>query len=445
MRRTTFTLFLALGLLALASPALKAQETAPTEPAGTISVGDTAADDLQMAARIRDILAELDGYGGVTVSVRAGIVTLAGEVADQEALSRLDPLIARVEGVVAIENNVRQSTDIAERLSPAVERLVDRFQQVADYGPLLLVAALVAGLVAGFGFWIARLRRFWERVAPNTFIADVLRTLVRLFFSVAAVVVALDILGATALLGTFLGAAGIVGLALGFAVRDPIENFIASVMLSLRQPFRPNDLVEIEGDTGRVIRLTSRATILLSLDGNHIRIPNSTVFKARIVNFTQNAERRFSFLLGVDASADLVRVREIGVEALRSLPFVLESPAPSGWVERVGDSNVEITFTGWVDQTRTDFPLARSEAIRVVKGAIEASGFALPEPIYRVILESPEEEAAAAKPPAPPRREKARPSEAVLDTSHDSTLEDLVHEERRVAEDDLLSPEAPKE
>lgn len=443
MRHRIGATLLVLSLVFLKAPALLAQEVAPTQPEGVISVDDTAADDLRIATRLREIFAELEGYEAVKVTVRAGIVTLAGEVPEAEALARLEQLVARVEGVVAIENNVRQSADIAERLSPAVERLLDRLRQIADYAPLLLVAALAGAVVAGFGYWIARLKRFWERVAPNPFIADVLRQIVRLVFSLAAVVVALDILGATALLGTFLGAAGIIGLALGFAVKDPIENFIASVMLSLRQPFRPNDLVEIEGDTGRVIRLTSRATILLSLDGNHIRIPNSTVFKSRIVNFTQNAERRFLFTLGVDAAADLARVRDIGVEALSGLPFVLEVPGPGGWVERVGDSNVEITFTGWVDQTKTDFALARSEAIRVVKTAIEASGYALPEPIYRVILEG--QPGAPAPTAAPPRRKKAPPAETALDTSHDTTLDEIVHEERREAADDLLSPEAPKE
>ena len=68
---------------------------------------------------------------------------------------------------------------------------------------------------------------------------------------IAGVVVALDILGATALLSTILGAAGIVGLAIGFAVRDTVENFIASILLSIRQPFRPNDAIEIEGDRGQ--------------------------------------------------------------------------------------------------------------------------------------------------------------------------------------------------
>lgn len=62
-------------------------------------------------------------------------------------------------------------------------------------------------------------------------------------FIVGALVIALDVMNATALISTILGAAGIIGLALGFAVRDTVENFIASIMLSIRQPFRPNDTV----------------------------------------------------------------------------------------------------------------------------------------------------------------------------------------------------------
>src|SRR3546814_6600583 len=68
----------------------------------------------------------------------------------------------------------------------------------------------------------------------------------------------------------------------------------SDLMLSLRQPFRANDHVVIEGHEGRVVRLTSRATILMTLEGNHLRIPNSTVFKAVILNYTRNPERRRS-------------------------------------------------------------------------------------------------------------------------------------------------------
>ena len=86
-----------------------------------------------------------------------------------------------------------------------------------------------------------------------------------------------------------------VGLAVGFALRDLVENYIASLMLSLRQPFAPNDQVLIEGFEGRVVRLTSRATILMTLDGNHVRIPNAVVFKGTIVNLSHNPERRLRF------------------------------------------------------------------------------------------------------------------------------------------------------
>src|SRR3546814_11904518 len=84
-------------------------------------------------------------------------------------------------------------------------------------------------------------------------------------------------------------------ISIGFAIRDTVDNYVASLMLSLRQPFRANDHVVIEGHEGRVVRLTSRATILMTLEGNHLRIPNSTVFKAVILNYPRNPERRFDF------------------------------------------------------------------------------------------------------------------------------------------------------
>jgi small-conductance mechanosensitive channel len=418
--------------------AVAAQEAPTTQPGSTIAVEGTADADARIATRIRAILTELDGYEDVTVTVSEGIVTLRGKALDMAAIDQLETLVTRVEGVVALRNQVSETTDLGERLTPAFDRFMSRLEQVIAYAPLLLVALGAAVGVWILGVFVARLKQPWNRIAPNPFIADVLRQFIRLAFALAAIVVALDILGATALLGTFLGAAGILGIALGFAVKDSVENFIASVMLSLRQPFRPNDLVEIDGDLGRVIRLTSRATILLSVDGNHIRIPNSTVFKARIVNFSENAERRFQFDLGVDAEADLARVRDVGLGALGGLGFVLDRPAPAVWVEGVGDSNVVIRFAAWVDQTKTDFALARGEAIRIVKCAVEAAGFGLPEPIYRVRLDQEQ-------PTAPPPAATA-PAERPVDARNSAELEAIVESERRdKGAPDLLNEAAPKE
>jgi small conductance mechanosensitive channel len=356
---------LRLGALLLCLLALQATlAQSSDQPVSTITVTDSAAQDAAIAARIRAILSELEGYNDVTVSASSGIVTLRGSTLDAGSATRLNELVARIEGVVAIENEVSQTADVAQRLDPAFERFVARAQRLLTFAPLALVAMSLFVLIILLGFAIARLKWPWERLAPNAFIADLYRQIVRLAFSIGGLVVALDILNATALLSGILGAAGIVVLAIGFAVRDSVENFIASIMLSIRQPFRPNDTVEIEGDTGKVIRLTSRATILLSFDGNHIRIPNATVFKSRIVNFSRNAERRFTFQLGVTPEADLAAAQSIALDVLDGLPFVLDTPQISVWIEGVGDSSVTMGLAAWINQNDTSIVLARSEAIR---------------------------------------------------------------------------------
>ena len=193
----------------------------------------------------------------------------------------------------------------------------------------------------------------------------------RLVFVLTGLGLALDVMNATALLSTILGAAGIIGLALGFAVHDTVENFIASIMLSIRQPFRPNDAVEINGDQGRVIRLTSRATILLSFDGNHIRIPNATVFKSRIVNFSQHDNRQFMFPVLINRGSDLQETCVLLDQTVQSLPFVLTSPAASVRIEDLRTSGTELIFTGWVNQNETSIALAKGEAIRQVKRVLD--------------------------------------------------------------------------
>ncbi|NNE51907.1 MAG: mechanosensitive ion channel [Sulfitobacter sp.] len=435
---------LALALCLFLPFALLAQNT--DQPTGTIGVVDDAAADAAIATRIRDILGELEGFDDISVTVSSGIVTLRGTTLDSATANRLNELVGRVEGVVAIENEVVETTDVVERLNPAVQRFKTRAVQMIAFLPLAMVALAVFILVVLIGFWIARRKQPWDRLSPNAFIADIYRQVTRLVFVVAGLVIALDILNATALLSGILGAAGIVGLAIGFAVRDTVENFIASIMLSIRQPFRPNDTVEINGDTGKVIRLTSRATILLSFDGNHIRIPNSTVFKSRIVNFTRNTERRFTFALSVASDCDLDRARQLAVDTLNGLPFTLKSPEVSVWIESVDDFWITLNMAAWIDQVETSIVLARSEAIRLTQAAFDQAGIAAPVPTYRLENLGDGLPKVESKPeaPKPPPTETA-PAQAVEATA-DKQLEEIVDQERaELARNDLLSEHATEE
>nr|WP_323779329.1 mechanosensitive ion channel family protein [Amylibacter sp.] len=435
-------LFLILPLLfALAAP-ISAQTNETEQPTGKIAVEDSAETDAAIAVRIRDILEELKDYSKVSVTVSNGIVLLRGTTLDGASVIKVGDLVSRVEGVVAVENRVTESTDLIERLDPLLDRFADRMARTIAYLPLLLVAITAFLLVSALGILLARMKQPWDRLAPNMFIADIYRQILRLIFIIAGVVVALDILNATALLSTILGAAGIIGLAIGFAVRDTVENFIASIMLSIRQPFRPNDSIEINGDEGMVIRLTSRATILLSFDGNHIRIPNSTVFKSRILNYSRNAERRFVIDFGVASDTDLTSAREVALSALNNLPFVIDTPAANVWVHGLGDSTITLRCAGWVDQRESSLVLAKGEAIQVIKTALETAGVEMPEPSYRLLTDSA----------APAQKHKQTPPQkkietvALEDVRADAALDDIVNEERDAQQDsDLLTRKAPEE
>ena len=440
--------------LCLTGADLFAQTT--DQPTGTIAIDDSAEQDAAIARRIREILTELDGYEDVTVTVNSGIVTLRGTALDGPAVARLNEIAGRVEGVVTIENNVQETTDVARRLDPALERFRARSEQFINYLPLAGIAITAFALVVMVGFLIARMRRPWDRLAPNAFIADIYRQVIRIAFILGGLVIALDILGAAALLSTILGAAGIIGLAIGFAVRDTVENFIASIMLSIRQPFRPNDQVEIEGDIGKVIRLTSRATILLSFDGNHIRIPNATVFKSRIVNYTRNDERRFVISLGVAYDTDLARAQDLALQTVSSLPFVIQEPAPAVWIEDLGDSAVILQVGGWIRQHETSYLKARSEAWRLCMAAFDHAGIVMPETTLRVvgIGDSAIPHEAQSKPPSSnrtPSSDAAAVAAAAatvgdVEAAMDKELERIVATERAEKQgDDLLKKDALEE
>jgi small-conductance mechanosensitive channel len=445
-------IILLLFFLALVSPpTLSLAQDAPVQPSGEIGIENSATHDAAIAVRIRSILSELEGYGDVTVTVKSGIVTLRGTTLDTPTALRLNELVGRVNGVVAIENEVGETTDVVERLNPLVKRTTLRIQQALNYLPLLLIALLAFLGVTMLGFMLARMKQPWNRIAPNSFIADIYRQLLRIAFVIAGIVVALDILGATALLSTILGAAGIIGLAIGFAVRDTVENFIASIMLSIRQPFQPNDAVEIGGAEGKVIRLTSRATVLLSYDGNHIRIPNSKVFSSQITNFSRNPERRFKFSIGVGYGTDLAYALQLAHDTLNALPYVLDSPAVAVWIEEMGGSDISLTITGWINQTETGLLSARSEAIRLTLDAFENAGIEMPEPTYRLLtdIQTPVSPASQTPPvtKAKASHTDARPGTALdVNATSEQELENIVEEERKTTKsEDLLDRDSPEE
>lgn len=434
------------------------EEAADPEPA--IEAAPAPVGDTQIAERLTSIYAQIDAMRQLNVNVKSGVVTLTGEVPSLADAERAEAIAARVSGVVTVENSLERNLDVAANLDPVQSDLKSGFQKFLNSLPLIGIALVIFILFWMLGSFLSKRSAMWRRIAPNVFLAELFGVTIKLIFIVAGLIIALDLLQATALMGAILGSAGVLGLAIGFAIRDTVDNYISSIMLSIRQPFRANDHVVIGDREGRVIRLTSRATILMTLDGNHLRIPNSTVFKAEILNYTTNPERRFDFEMGIDADDDPASAIKVGLEKLRSLDFVLNEPTASARVENVGDSNIVIRYLSWVDQTHTDYYKARSAAIRTVKIILEENGFGLPEPIYRlrfdgrsdpleIARKSKVETAAQDKADAEEKSAKARTGQVdagEMDVSKDTDIEEKVQRERVAGnESDILNEHSPTE
>ena len=138
------------------------------------------------------------------------------------------------------------------RFAAALDLMETKLVKLVASAPLLVVAILIVLFAMWFGRFVARRMRVLTRIArSNPYMDGLLRGIVRGLITLAGVLVALDLLGATSLVGAVLGSAGVVGLVLGFAFKDIAENYVAGVLLSLRRPFAPGDHVRIDSHEGK--------------------------------------------------------------------------------------------------------------------------------------------------------------------------------------------------
>ena len=401
------------------------------------TVGVTPADSL-LQARLRGAFGEVEAFRGIEVIVRHGVAHLQGTVVQPQEAAAAEALASRFDGVLYVHSTLTAESALADRVVPAVDRLRNYATGALNFLPVGVLALVVLLLTLAMARWMGG----WEvpralRMSPLAW--GLLRRAVQGGVVLVGLVITFDLLGVTSLVGALLGTAGVAGLAIGFAFRDIIENYLAGVLLSLRQPFRVNDLVAIANHEGRVVRLTARELVLLTVDGNHVRLPNATVFKSVLVNYTLNPRRLFSFEVGVGVTDDLLAAQRIGVETLDAMNGVLGDPPPFARVHALADSTVILRFHGWVDQGSADFMKVQSEAIRLVKQALDEQGVEMPEPTYRLQLY---QAGRVPRSSLTPSGATAAEQAAAVDVSRDEEVEEQVEEDLRTSDEpNLLSGE----
>ncbi|MFN2289157.1 MAG: mechanosensitive ion channel domain-containing protein [Chromatocurvus sp.] len=363
----------------------KVPEGKPDVP-GKVDVQPVARDD-DIKQRLTDILKVTGWFSESRVTVQEGIVFLKGTTKNDESRQWAGSLAKNTEGVVAVVNQIEVVPGSVWNFDPTFQVLNDLVRGFIRLLPLIVVAVVIVAISWIFArFMVRLLRRRLLAQSGSRLLREVMARAGGILVMLVGLYLVLRIAGLTQLALTLVGGTGLIGLVLGIAFRDIAENFLASLFLSLQQPFREGDLVEVASVTGYVQRLTARTTILMTLDGNQVQVPNSTIFKSTLRNFTSNSNRREDFIVGIGYDDSITCAQEIALKVLAEHPAVLQEPEPLVLVENLGASTVNLRVYFWLDGDQHSWLKVKSSVIRFIKRAFQDSGISLPDEARELIF-----------------------------------------------------------
>lgn len=249
--------------------------------------------------------------------------------------------------------------------------------------PNLVVAifVLIIFFVAGK---LARkaVNKLLSSVTDNKTITNLLETIISIAVIGIGVFIALSVLQLDSAVTSLLAGAGIIGLALGFAFQDIASNFISGVILSIRHPFGIGDIIQTNDFYGTVEKLNLRNTIMKSVTGQIVYIPNKKVFENPLENFTSTGIRRVDLSCGVSYGDDLEKARDVALKAVDEVENVLSDKGIEFYYDEFGDSSINFKIRFWVSfVTNPDFWQARNDAIIAISKAFDRNDIMIPFPI----------------------------------------------------------------
>jgi len=246
-----------------------------------------------------------------------------------------------------------------------------------------VVAVWVAArwLVRHLGQWIGKLDRRVEEVDLDRRELQALDRLLDVGVTLLALLLTAYLLNLTGILLGLLTAAGVMGIALGFAAKDVVSNFISGFFLILDQTLAVGDFVDVGGYSGTVKQVTLRATEIVTLDGTVVTIPNSAVATGAVVNYSLAERRRVRLLFSLMIDQDLDRAAAVMLEQARADGRVLADLAPNVTVNDVRDQTMELALTCFA--APDDWLQLASDLRKAIVEALGEAGIELAVPVLK--------------------------------------------------------------
>ncbi|WP_373528711.1 mechanosensitive ion channel family protein [Nostoc sp.] len=274
----------------------------------------------------------------------------------------------------------------------------DKVQSMIN-GFIALLPNIVLGLIVFilFFFIAGRIKALVKRLTRNRRYAGnlglVLGRLAKGVIILIGLFIALSIVIPSFKVSDLVQLLGISGVAIGFAFRDILQNFLAGILILLTEPFQIDDQIVFKGFEGTVENIETRATTIRTYDGRRIVIPNSELFTNSVTVNTAFDNRRLEYDVGIGYGDDIDLAKQLMLDAMLSVDEVLKDPAPDVLAMELAGSTVNIRVRWWVNPPRrADNLISRDKVITAIKKKLVANGIDLPFPTQQILFHDQTEE-----------------------------------------------------
>lgn len=261
---------------------------------------------------------------------------------------------------------------------PALDKIESWVEGFYELLPNMAVGAVVFLIFLAFGAGLKWVVWRWGRRRGRENLGAVLGSFVKWAVVFAGILVVAAIVLPSVQPVDLLAGLGIGSIAVGFAFKDILQNWLAGLLILLREPFHVGDQIVVRGYEGTVERIETRSTNIQTYDGRRVLIPNSDVYTQAVLINTAFPFRRSEYDLGIGYGDDIRRARDVILQALGGLPGVEAEPAPAVLPWSLEASWVVLKIWWWTHSRRADVVLVRAEVIEAVKYALDEAGIDIP-------------------------------------------------------------------
>ena len=241
-----------------------------------------------------------------------------------------------------------------------------------------LVVLIITWIVAKFAVRIADSLTGKTDIRPS--LKNLIDTLVKLGIWLIGLMAALVVMMPGFTPASVIAGLGIGAVAIGFAFQDIFENFLAGVLIMLREKMRIGDVIACEGITGKVEHITLRETYVRKLSGEVTLVPNSMLFKNPVEILTDEGQRRHEVMAGVSYDTDLDHASQVIRSAVESCDTVDADKGIDVFAVEFGDSSVNFNVRWWSGSSPRDGHESRDAVVRAIKRALDDAGIEIPFP-----------------------------------------------------------------